>query len=238
MPGERPPLLLVVAVALITACRDPIATFSGPTPAISLTLVAGETLQVATVTIATPADSLLPREGVPAAPADVQLRLEDDSGGVWSARPLATPGRFGFAVSPEPGRRYRLLGSVRARPVSAATTVPTRLDLVSLPADTITPADSVPCAGARFDDELCFPFVTATDQPLAISCTVAPRDPSRLEPCFYTDPTHRELRLARSAATRELLVIGRNSDATHSKVAATVTRFGGALLVRRAVALP
>jgi len=228
-----------LVVLILPACQGSVGpTASGPTPSIFLTLVVGESLQVATVTIATPADSFLPREGVPASPASVDLRVEDGSGSVWPLSATATPGRFQLVMSPVRGVRYRLAGTVLGRGVASTTLVPSRFDLVSLPRDTITAADSVPCSYRGPFERLCFPMSTASDQLLSVECVV-PREPNQPveEGCFLGGDTLR-LWLARRATARDILIVGYNSGVHRPVLGETVTAFGAALVIRRTAYLP
>lgn len=222
---------LIVVVA--AACEGPLTDAPRPTPAIALLLVVGETLQVASVSVATPADSILPPEGVPVGPGNASLWVADDTGGAWPIVATATPGRFEVVLSPGLGRQYTLQGTVLGRSVAATTAVPQRFDIVSLPNDTITTADSVPCRFS-FGAETCFRIEIDSDQPTRVLCFLPPdRAPSV---CAGTDQS--QLRVPASSGAHPVLILGYTSDAFRSRLDETITRFGSAVLERRTAIFP
>jgi len=226
-------VLVSLLLALCGACADVPTGDPGPTTAVALTLIVGDTLQVASVTVATPGDSTLPTEGVPVAPADVNLQVVDDSGVAFPLMPTTTPGRYEVALAPGLGRSYTLQGTVLGRAVSLATSAPQRFDLVSLPNDTITPADTVPCRFA-FGQVACFSVVTESDQPVGVLCFVAPNQlPSA---CSEADGS--QLRVPSTPGARDVQILGYSGDALRVRHAETVTQFGSAVLVRRTAVFP
>lgn len=226
-------MLVSLLLALCGACADVPTGDPGPTPAISLTLIVGETLQVATITVATPADSTLPTEGVPVASADVNLEVVDDGAVAFPLVPTATPGRFEVVLAPGLGRSYTLQGTVLGRAVSFATDVPQQFDVVSLPNDTITPADTVPCRFSIGAQQACFPVVTESDQPMIVLCFVSPGQlPS---PCAAADGF--QLRVPSSPGARDVQIFGLPGD-DRLRHAETVTLFASAILVRRTAVFP
>ena len=226
-------LVLVMATIVVVACHDSLVDVPRPTPAISLVLVVGETLQVAAVSIATPADSLLPDHGVPVAAGNVSLRVVDDLGGAWPVTPTATTGKFNVALSPAFGRRYTLQGTVLGRAVSFTTDVPLHFTVVSLPNDTIRSADAVPC---RFSigAESCFDVVIDSDQPMSVFCFVPPEEIPLL--CDAADQF--QLRVPSSAGAHTALIFGYGGDALRTRLDQTATKFGSAVLVRRTALFP
>jgi hypothetical protein len=222
----------VVILALLS-CREPTVGVSRSTPVVHLTLVAGESLQVATVTVATPADSVLPREGVPAPPGSVDLRLEDTRGSVWPVTATPTPGRFHVAMTPVPGERYRLRGNALGRGVAATTRVPSRIELGGLPRDTIAVADSMPCSFVRAG-YLCFPLAVESDERLDVAC-VAPPEPW---PVCFSDRGDSYLHLERRPTAYELLVAGYTEDTARPRLGETAVFFGVMVIARRTVLIP
>jgi hypothetical protein len=164
-------------------------------------------------------------------PGDVNLAVVDDSGSSWPLVATSTPGRFDVVLSPVTGRGYTLLGTVLGRTVTFATAVPQRFDLVSLPRDTITAADSVPCKSS-LGPEVCFRIATDSDQLLTVWCVVAQ------VPTLCSVADGRQLRVPASPGGHEVLVIGANGDATRLRLGETVTRFGSAVVIRRTVMIP
>lgn len=222
-----------ILLALCGACADVPSGNQGPTPAVSLTLVVGDTLQVASVTLATPADSILPREGVPVAAADVNLRVVDDSAVAFPLMPTATPGRYEVVLAPGSGRSYRLQGTILGRAVSFATSTPQRFDVVSLPNDTITPADTVPCRFS-FGQVACFSVVTDSDQPVGVLCFTA----SNQLPSVCAAADGSQLRVPSAPGTRDILIFGYTADALRFRLAETVAQFGSAVMIRRTAVFP
>ena len=136
----------------------------------SLTLVEGDSVQVASVTITTPGDSVVPDRGVPVPAGSVQLEIEDDSGQVWPLAPTTTLGKFTAAMSPRRGARYQLRGSVMGRAIAVETRAPTVFALTTPEADTITAADTAPCAGSY--GGVCVPYAVDAEDGLAVIFTV------------------------------------------------------------------
>ena len=234
----------VAAVLGASACWDAPTAALRPTPVVELTLVAGENYQVAFVSLGTDADSVIPDGGVPVPGDQVRLRIEDDSGHVW---PLAavTPGRFGAAVSPQPGKYYRLAGSVVGRDVMARTQVPSSFSLAAPDRDTVTVADTVPCIQRMPPDVVCFRARFESDGATLVRY-FAPGGRVGVAPARGPVGDSGEVWLYRSDQLREIAFVAYNADAAawlwasapRSNVAGAVGGFGGAVVVRRAVFIP
>jgi hypothetical protein len=226
------------------ACSDSPVAPPGPMPIISLTLVEGESLQVAFVTVGTPADSTIPLEGVPAPSGQVTLRVEDDSGHVW---PLVatTPGRFSAALSPRRGARYHLAGTAMGRQVVAHTRVPAFFTLVAPSGDTLTATDAFPCTDNPLDVEVCVRAEVAFDGAIAIGYVGVGQVGPWLERGLLRSTTQ-EIRFLRSEAVRDVVFTAYNEDAAawlwsstaRSSVSGAFGGFGAALVLRRKVHLP
>lgn len=161
---------VVLACAVAAACWDGPTSTLEPIPVVSLTLVEGDSLQVASVTITTPGDSVVPVLAVPVAAGSVDLEIEDDSGQVWSLAPTTTLGKFTAAMSPRRGARYQLRGSVTGRAIAVDTRAPTVFALTTPAADTITAADTAACNGHH--PGLCVPYAVVAEDGLAVTFAV------------------------------------------------------------------
>lgn len=73
----------------------------------------------------------------PVASADVALSLESDAGDTVPLEAVPEPGLFIARLKIDAGSRYRLSGTIGGRPVSAATTVPARLEVAQPVGDTL-----------------------------------------------------------------------------------------------------
>lgn len=236
---------LLGCLVLLAACREIPTVPERPTPVVSLTLVEGESLQVAVVTVGTAADSTIPRQGVPVPAGSVSLRVEDDSGNVWPFAAAAAEGRFSARMSPRRGSRYRLLGTVMGRALSAETRVPAQFAVAAPAGDTMTAADTVPCQFPSVFEYVCVQAVLLFDRSGAVSYLVLDqvgpfREGGRLL------GTTAELRFFRADRTRDVLFVAYNGDAaawlTVSTARGNVTGafggFGAALVVRRNIYIP
>ena len=236
-----------LAVAAVTlACWEGPTAARGPTPVVSLTLVEGESLQVASVTFASPADSTFPPEPVPVPAELVSLRLEDDSGNTWPLTFTGALGKFSAAMSPRRGERYRLKGSVLERTIAADTRVPAVFALLAPAGDTVTVADAVPCQHPALFGEVCVRVVVAFDGPGFVSCQVQDQDPTFIQYCYFSRGTSAELRILPADRIREVLLWASNGDAQawlyspniRANVAGALGGFGAVLTLRRKLYIP
>jgi len=235
----------VLAVAATLSCRDAPTAAPGPTPVVSLILVDGESLQVASVTFAGPADSTFPPEPVPVPAALVNLRIEDDSGNAWPLSFTGAPGKFSAAMSPRRGLHYRLRGTVLERAIAAETRVPAVFTLVEPAGDTVTAADIVPCQHFEIPGEVCVRLVVAFGGPGFVGCQVQDQAVLSFHYCYFSGTTA-ELRIDRADRVREVALRASNGDAyawldspnIRGNVTGTFGGFGAVLTLRRKVYIP
>lgn len=238
---------VAVAAATLACWESPTAT-PGPTPVVSLILVEGESLQVASVAFASPADSTFPPEPVPVPAELVSLRIEDDSGNAWPLTFTGAPGRFSAAMSPRRGVRYRLRGTVVERTIAAETRAPAEFALLAPAGDTVTAADTVPCLQSFGLGDVCVRAVVALEGAGSFAYQV-------LDPAYPAWPlfeagwfqgTTAELRFVHDDRVRDVVLWASNSDAyawlnspnVRSNAAGPFVAFGAILTLRRKVYIP
>ncbi|MEK7667282.1 MAG: hypothetical protein AAB409_01390 [Gemmatimonadota bacterium] len=235
---------LAVVVATLACWEAPTAA-PGPTPVVSLILVEGESLQVASVTFASPADSTFPPEPVPVPTELVSLRIEDDSGNAWPLTFTGVPGKFSAAMSPRRGQRYRLSGTVMERTIAAETRVPAVFTLLEPAGDTVTAADIVPCQHFEIPGEVCVRLVVAFDGPGFLYCQVQDQTPPLFPYCAF-DGTTAELRIDRADRIRDVVFLASNGGAygwlalpdSPGNVAGAFGGFSAILTFRRKLYVP
>ena len=235
----------VALVAAALACWESPTAAPGPTPVVSLVLVEGESLQVASVTFASPADSTFPPEPVPVPVEMVSLRIEDDSGYAWPLVATVTPGRFSAAMSPRRGQRYRLRGTVQERTIAADTRLPAVFALLEPAGDTVTAADIVPCQRYYGFGEVCVRAVVAFDGPGSVAYQVLGPPPSFLSAGSFQGTTA-ELRIIPADSIREIVFSASNGGAygwlalpdSRANVAGAFGGFSAILTFRRKVYIP
>jgi len=135
-------------VLLAAACGEFLAPpAGGPVPVVQALLVAGEDTQSLWVEWSTPADSVYRPAVRPIDSALVDLRLLGPDGTATPFLPSSgTPGRFVARVHVQSQSTYRLAGVIADSAVSAQTTVPAPLRILSPATDTVRLRDgeSVP----------------------------------------------------------------------------------------------
>jgi hypothetical protein len=131
-----------------------------------MTLVAGDSEQLALIHFAARADSVIPDDLTPISPADVSLELVEPSGARHPLVPGNGAGVFRASLSVAPGLTYALEGSLAGRRVEAVTTVPALFRLIEPAADTVRVDDAVPCVPFSFDP--CFQVAAEVDGATAI----------------------------------------------------------------------
>jgi hypothetical protein len=238
----------VALVAAALACWESPTAGRRPTPVVSLILVEGESLQVASVTFASRADSTFPPEPVPVPAELVSLRLEDDSGNTWPLTFAGVPGKFSAAMSPRRGLHYRLRGTVVERAIATETRVPAVFTLLEPAGDTVTAADTVPCLQSFGLRDVCVQAVVTLDGTGSFAYQV-------LDPAYPAWPffeagwfqgTTAELRFVHGDRVREVVLWAPNGDAyawlsspnIRGNVAGAFGGFGAVLTVHRKVYIP
>lgn len=127
------------------ACSDLGPAAPDREPVISLVLMAGESVQVASVTYSFNPDDSIPLHSPPVPFSDVALSVIGADSVPHTFGPLpGRPGYFQVTMSVAPGATYRLHGTVAGRPVSAQTTAPVDFTILVPTADTVivVPASS------------------------------------------------------------------------------------------------
>lgn len=129
----------VVTLVLLAACSEnPPLAGGRPEPFITMTLIAGESVQVATVLYGLHPDSNFPFRNPPVPDHLVSLTLTGPGGLSQPVMPaFARPGVFQTTLNVVPGGTYQLTGSVDGVPLTATTTVPSSFVIVAPAADTI-----------------------------------------------------------------------------------------------------
>lgn len=184
--------------------ENPTSAFD-PIPVVSLTLVEGDSLQVASVSITTPGDSAIPHQGIPLPPDSVDLQVADDSGHVWPLVPSTTPGRFTVAMALRRGARYELRGAVMGRAVAAENRAPAEFAMTRPAGDTITVADTAPCEEPySLFANVCVPVSLVVEAGGTVLCVLTQPGASRDPFCSVSGD---QLRLeSRSDSVRDLVV--------------------------------
>lgn len=225
------------------ACWDAPTSSLAPTPVVSLTLVEGESLQVATITVTTPGDSTIPIRGVPVAAGSVSLIIQDDSGHGWPLAPTTDPSKYTAAMSPGRGASYRLQGTVLGLAIAAETRAPNEFAMISPAADTITAADTVPCAQyGAFGGRVCLSVALRGEALSRVDYVVVDHTAHTVER-LYGD--HERIFVSRSDRIRDFVVVAYNADAAlwlsvraGGNVTGALGGFGVGLVVRRKLYIP
>lgn len=215
---------------------------SPATPVVTLLLVAGESIHVAVVVEAAPADSAIPRDPRPVAAARVALAVADDSGLVYAFRAESIPGLYRVVLPAPHGATYYLQGTIDGRPVTARTTVPPPFVIVTPPGDTIREASTSSCDETLFF--VCIPFEFSFAGPPAFAYRV------EVSPGTFTGAAVRSYRgqliFLRPSGDRPFLIFAYNADAAEwllpgtprGNISGAVGGFGAASLERRILSLP
>lgn len=228
--------LVVAAAGCQRIPGEPVA----PTAVISLTLVAGESLQVASVTEGLPAQSSIPSEDPGIAPERVALAVIGPCGAEHVLEPASPFGRYVIRLTPIAGERYYLTGTIDGRAVEAETAIPTSFE-VSLPAgDTITVSD-----GTATLVTLVVPYRFASVGAAAYGFLVI-RPDGTLEAGGTLRAETGELVFLRSPEVRDVLILAYDLGAAEwlgrsvprGNIQGAFGGFGGALVVRRTLATP
>jgi len=228
-----------------SACWDTPTALARSTPVISLTLVEGESYQLAFVSLGTDADSTIPDASVPIPAAQVQLRIEDDSGHVWPLQASVIPGRFVAALSPHRGEYYRLSGSVVGRVVTARTRVPASFSLAAPPGDTLTALDTAPCTRTPAETTACIRVRVELDGAVEVGYIVSGSVGPYPERGLLRE-VGGEVWFFRSDFVRDVVFLAYNADAAgwlwrstaRGNVAGAFGGFGAAIALRRKVYIP
>lgn len=221
------------------SCREPVSPPAARTPVFSLILVAGESLQVGSITLAAPADSAIPDAAVPAAAGAIALTVTDPVGNGFPVVAGPVPGQFLVHFTPVPNTAYALSGTMYGVPVTARAVVPASFAMLIPAADTIRIADgSATLATLRIPYEFQslgaagFAYRVIAGGALELA---APLRSPRGEIVVAREPQLRRLAvLAYDDAAAGWLVSG----TPRSNVAGAFGCFGAALLVRRYVDAP
>ena len=234
-------LVNVLSASVVVACAgEPTGTTQG-TPVVSLTLVVGETLQVATIAEAQRADSAISREYRGIGPERAQLFVVGPDSVPQPLLGTVTVGRYKVRLDPEAGKRYRLWGSIDGRTVTAETVAPSRFVVRRPSSDTITAADG-DVGPALFTVPYDFESSGAT----GYEARVMTLDGS-IELSAALDASQGELLLfRREPGLRQLVLLAYNNDASEwllrttprSNLTGAFGGFGAALVERRALVLP
>lgn len=230
-----------IGLAAVAACWDDPTHALDPVPVVSLTLVDGDPLQVASVTITTPGDSAIPRGGVPASAASVDLELADDSGHVWRLDPTGTAGRFAAAMTVRRGARYHLRGTVLDRAVLEEARAPVEFAMTRPASDTIRVTDTAPCAERSIWGDTCVPVALVDSGAVSVWYVISDTGFAQPFPVLLRgDQVH----LERSDRVRDLVVMAVYYT-TAAGAAVTSVYDGGAivtfrvmLVVRRKLYIP
>jgi hypothetical protein len=241
---------LVLGSLAAGACHEVPAGPVTATPVITMTLIAGESLQVATITEAMRADSVIPVQppGIPG--ARVALLVTDDSGVVAPLVPDSGSGRYVLRMRVRPGAAYRLEGEVADRPVRAVTTVPSRFAIREPAGDTIrAAAGNCP---VPFSDYVLFGFACvrgAFDVEGVAAIEYRVRSPTG-EAEWSNDlaAPAGDLVFRRLAGVRRVIFVGYNQEAwdwlsavgnpIYGNVSGVLGYFGAALVERRYLETP
>lgn len=214
------------------------------TPVISLTLIADESVHVATISEAARADSAIPARAAGIDSSRVDLRIVDDSGAVRPLLPDSVPGRYSVFVVARRGARYRLEGSIDGTAVFAETVVPTTFTINQPVRDTITTADATPCGTFLFP-RFCVPYVFEFDGPAAFAYVVF--SPNGLGEFGTTLRSYQgQLLFLPSDSVRAVAFLAYNEAAAEwllretprSNISGAFGGFGAALVTRRNVFIP
>jgi hypothetical protein len=236
-------LLAVGAGALALAClgcRQIASAPHSPTPVLSLTLVADEPTQVATITEGARPDTALPTEPRGIGPARVSLSVLDEAGDSYPLVPQDSLGHYRVTLAPRAGATYRLAGEIDAVPVSAHTTVPALFEIRAPPGDTISTADGT-ASLVTLTVPVEFLLVGAT----TVECRVI-SPTGAVVGAGDIAGTRGTLVFLRDRDVRSLVFLAYNLDAADWLVRSTPRGnvegafggFGGALLARRALVAP
>lgn len=235
--------LSVFTLALATACAACRQFPSGPvraTPVVSLTLVEGESTQVATITRAAPADAQVPTQFSGLRPEDVRLSVTDDSGRDYTLVATDSLGHYQVALSPRRGARYRLSGLIDGVSVQAETTVPTQFLVTTPPGDTISAQN-----GVVNPVMLLVPYVFVSTGATAYECRVATQA-GAVQYAARLQAARGEMVFLRSPETHAVILLAYNADAAewlvrstpHGNIAGAFGGFGAAIFVRRTLVAP
>lgn len=231
---------LLVASGILASCREPPVSAGGGTPVISLVLVAGESLQVGTITLAARPDSALPDTAAPVTPSAVALTVTDPAGNRFPVEPASVPGEFVVRLTPNANTEYELMGTMYGVPVRAHTVVPTSFAILSPTSDTIQPSD-----GRQTLSTLIFPYQFLASGAAGFGYRVVGVN-GRVELPVALSSARGEIVVLREPSVRRLALLAYDVAAAgwlgrgtpRSNVAGAFGCFGSALLIRRYVNAP
>lgn len=216
---------------------------TGPSrlPVVSMVLIGGDSIHLASITLSALPDSIVPIPSTPVAPSEVALTIQDQgSGNVYPVVPTGIPGLFSSTFVANPGSTYALAGVVAGRQLAAETTVPSSFSIVAPSSDTITTADGVPSFVA-----LRLPLEVAGVGVTGFEYRILGGLDSILSGGVIQSSTS-TLLLLREDPVRRFLVLGYNDDAarwlvrqTHvGNISGAFGVFGGALLSQKYLHIP
>lgn len=152
--GSCSTILGLASIFAVSACSDHRISGREPEPVISFVLMAGESVQVASVTFGFNPDDSIPLHSPPVAFADVNIRVTGADSVPHSLGPLpGRPGYFQVSMAVLPGATYQLDGVVAGRTVVARTTVPSQFAIIEPSSDTV-----VLVPGQSFRDSIAYRF--------------------------------------------------------------------------------
>ena len=240
--GARAGAYTAAVIAVLAGCSDTPVTPQDASPVISLTLVAGESLHVAILSEAVPADQRLPRTPPPLDSSRVDLQVVDEQGSVYPLVATELAGRFSVSMQVEAGALYELTGTIDGVTVSSTTVLPTSFTVATPAGDTIGADDGVVHTVTfhvpyRFEGLDLSGFEARTlDEPAGRGQLMRGHEG---EMVFLRPDDGDE-------TTEDLLIFGYNQDATEwlvrtvprSNIEGAFGGFGGALLERRYLVIP
>ncbi len=176
-------------------------------------------------------------------PDRVDLRVVDDGGTAYPLSPDTVPGTFEATLVPRRGERYRLIGTIDGRAVTAQTIVPQTFAVQSPAGDTITNAAGAPCRGIL--PRLCVPYTFAFQGPPGFEYRVSLAS-GQLESVGALRSYEGELVFLRGAEVRTVAVLAYNAEAAEwllrstprTNIAGAFGGFGAALIERRKLFAP
>ncbi len=228
----------ITACFVTAACRQIPTAPSQRTPVLSLTLIADESLHVATITEASRGDSTIPSIFVGIDPGRVTLQVIDPDGAAHPVTAAGEPGRYVVILPVRRGQRYILVGTIDDESVSAETVVPERFTILVPAADTITAADGVPSLVI-----VRVPYTLDGDGVSAVEVQVSDGTTNRGQ---IIERKEGELVFLRSNIIRDVAFVAYNADAAEWLVRSTPRSnltgafggFGAAIVVRRKLWIP